>query len=171
MPTVAEIIQIGKFSTYLSANDRGLGALFGARIDPKLPLLIAMETDSIDWQNQFNPTDDTLQGSANYAYKIYGIYGTIAQGIISGGGSGTGVVSDISKPYLIPVLGSQFTNATDYDDARIVGKQLAIFWNDISRYLFVSEFAATGTGITITAVGWDAVANPTYELFIYIIDP
>jgi len=70
--------------------------------------------------------------------------------------------------YLIPITSANFTGANSVNLPAIVGKDLAIYFNDINRYLLESEWEATGTGINILFPGFDASAN-SYQLFIYII--
>jgi hypothetical protein len=70
--------------------------------------------------------------------------------------------------YLIPVTSANFTGAAALNLPPIVGKSLAIFWNDSNRYLNDNEWAPTLTGINILVPGFDASAN-SYKLFIYII--
>jgi len=111
---------------------------------------------------------DELYSAANYLLHLCGSYALTAQAIISGGGGGTGTIVNPTSPYLIPITSADFANATDYNDPRIVGRNLAIFWNDIPRYLNPNEFIYTSTGIEITVPGFDATAND-YTLFIYII--
>jgi hypothetical protein len=72
--------------------------------------------------------------------------------------------------YLIPVTAEQFTDATHYDDADIIGHDLAIFWNNANRYLLPTEWTTTLGGINITAEGFNAVDNPDTYILIYIIN-
>ena len=91
----------------------------------------------------------------------------------SGSGGGSVIPINPTEPfvYLIPITGADFSDATNYNDTRIVGKQLQIFWNDINRYLEADEFENTSTGINILVPGFDASAKPTYSLVIYIVNP
>ena len=172
--TVANTISIGKISSYLASVDIANGALYGERLDTFKPVLLAMETDILDWQNDFDPSDASLQQSANYLYSLCAPYNVEAQGIIDGNNGGTVpiVIPDLPAGgvYLIPIRGSNFTDATHYDDARIALKSIAIFWNDANRYLSASEFSYTATGFDITISGFDATANPQFQFFIYIIN-
>lgn len=89
-PTIAETIQIGDVSIYLSGNDNSLGALFGKRLSsPYSDVEIATITDAIRWQYEGYPTDPTLRGTCNYGLWMFGKYGLQAQYIISGSGGGT----------------------------------------------------------------------------------
>lgn len=74
----------------------------------------------------------------------------------NGGGSGY-------KP--IKITQADFSTATAYNNATIVGASLAIFLNEINRYLQPDEWEATPTGINILIPGFDATA---YEYLIVI---
>lgn len=112
----------------------------------------------------------SLQSTSNYLYYLCGKYALMALAIINGGGGVVGTVVQPNAPYLIPITGADFATATEYNNPAIVGRNLAIFWNDVPRYLFPNEFEYTTTGINITIPGFDATANPGYQLFIYIIN-
>ena len=177
--TVSESIGIGTVSSYLASIDIANGALYGERLDTFLPVLLCMETDVLDWQNEFNPTDISLQQDANYLYSLCAPYNVEAEAILNENNSGStpAIIPDLPSAgvYLIPIKGSDFNlngvpDATHYDDTRIVGKNLAIFWNDVPRYLIAGEFAYTPTGLNILIDGFDAINNPNYEFFIYIIN-
>lgn len=90
IPTIAETIDIGDASVFLSGNDNSKGSLFGKRLaSPTSPVLIAIVTDAIRWEYDTYPTDETLRGSCNYLLWLCGRYRLEAQAAISGGGGGT----------------------------------------------------------------------------------
>lgn len=69
--SVSTIIQIGQASVYIAANDLVVKKMRNQpALDPKRELLLAMESDSINWQYAANPSDTTLQQSANYLYAL-----------------------------------------------------------------------------------------------------
>lgn len=80
------------------------------------------------------------------------------------------------SPYLIPITNEDFLtadeppvpHATIYLNSSLDGKALAIFWNDVPRYLTPTEWQHVPGGIEILVPGFDATAN-AYSLFIYII--
>lgn len=80
------------------------------------------------------------------------------------------------SPYLIPITSEDFKTEDEppvpspnhYPNAALNGKALAIFWNDIPRYLTPDEWDHAGNGINILVDGFDATAN-AYNFFIYII--
>lgn len=94
MPTIlsiAEIIELGDVSTYLSANDTQKKSFFGGNIiQPVPPVQIAMVTDALRWGNESSvQTAATLRNIANYLYWLCGGYQLQAQNIISGPGGGS----------------------------------------------------------------------------------
>lgn len=94
MPTIlsiADIIEIGRASTYLSANYTSKKSLFGGSvIKPTPPVQIAWVTDALDWGNSGGAqTAASLRSTANYALWLYGLFQLQAQGIIFGPGGGS----------------------------------------------------------------------------------
>lgn len=58
--------------------------------------------------------------------------------------------------------GVNFVDATNITDAWLVGKTLAVFYNDIPRYLNDDEFNVTGAGLKILIPDFDGPAtDPT----------
>lgn len=66
---------------------------------------------------------------------------------------------------MIHITHASFTDATNFNHASIVGKDLAIFLNGINRFLESSEWEQTLTGMNILLEGFDATANE-YSIFI-----
>jgi hypothetical protein len=87
--STADKIQIGDVSTYLALSKQLKSGLFGARLDPRLPQMLAMETDAIRWQYDYDNNDSTLLGTSNYLMELCGGEGLKALAIITGGGGGT----------------------------------------------------------------------------------
>jgi hypothetical protein len=169
--SISQIINIAKISEYLSALDKVRSGLFGGGTPENLPNLIYNIRKAVERKyNQLVP-DNSLTNTSNYLLAICGKFGFAAQYISGTGGSivpptpgGTGV-----NPYLIKVVSADFATPTRYNDVRIIGKSLVIFWNDISRYLDPSEFTATSTGVEFLMDGFDASTN-SYTLYIYLLD-
>ena len=89
MQTIPTIINMGKVSTYLCANDTANGSLFGARLDPNLFRLIYIEMRSLAWAYSQSPTYTNIEAVANYNVALYGKYGIKAISILDGGGGGS----------------------------------------------------------------------------------
>lgn len=89
--SIADIIDIGKVSIYLSANYTAKKRLFGGvTIKPVPPVQIAWVTDALEWgYGGGAQTDQSLRQTANYAYWLYGLFQLQAQNIISGPGGGS----------------------------------------------------------------------------------
>ena len=173
MPSVTTILNACPTAVVLAGNEIAKSSLYGQKLDNQLPKKIYAVYFVVNKIYQEDANYTGLTAAANYLWELMGRYGVQAlnyQGTTSGSGTPT-PSNTFTNSYLIRVLGGEFTDETHYDNPKIIGKQLAIFWNDVSRYLLSTEFNLTSTGINITAAGFDAVANPTYELFIYIINP
>lgn len=169
--TVSQKITIGLLSEAYSTIDILKSGLYGGGIDLQLPRKIYCLTKTIQWLYNLSPNDSTLTDTTNYLIAICGKYYLQSQGAISGG-----QIINPNQPtqftYLIPITGADFFDATNYNDPRIVGKSLAIFWNDVNRYIeYPTEFINTSVGINILITGFNAQANPSYSLVIYIINP
>jgi hypothetical protein len=182
--TVAEIISIAKVSGYLVADSIAKGALFGERLDPKWNLRLYLERKAVEWLYNLDDDHEDLAATANYLYALCGGYGRRAAVVVAAGGSGTVILPttvDDASPgdfvYLIPITGADFASATDYHDARLVGEEVQVFWNEANRYLTSSEFSYTATGIRIvddaTGIeGFNATTTHADATFkIYLVHP
>ncbi len=115
---------------------------------------------------QFNLTNPIVNSfyiwvNGTYAAPLY-FDNIVLQGTgpVGGGSGGDGT--------LIKVKSANFTDATHYDNPLIVGKPLAIFFNNVPKYLDDDEWAATGFGINILIDGFDATAND-YTFYIHTL--
>ncbi len=172
---IPDILDIANISEYLCVCDIERGGLYGGGQDLQLPTKIYMVKKNVQWMYDIDPSDSTLRFTANYLYALCNKYVLKAQHTTGGGGSVSPVSPSFGNmiEYLIEVYGGvpDFTNATDYDDTRIVGHNLVIFWNDIPKFLVGGiEWAYTPTGIRILYSGFDAVNN-NYDFKIFIKDP
>lgn len=89
--TIAEIIEIGRATTYLSANYTSRQQLFGGNVTkPAPPVQIAIVTDALDWGNAGGAqTAQSLRSTANYLYWLCGMFQLQAQNAINGPGGGS----------------------------------------------------------------------------------
>jgi hypothetical protein len=168
--TVAQKIQIAQVSLVLVNNDVAAGALFGKRIDTRLPLMLAMETDSVNWQYEHDPSDSTLLETSDYLYSLCK-YSSRARAIINAGGGGqviTPTIPIISNGVnWIRITSADFSNATDYVNTELEGKTFRVFANWIPDYLqpLTQWEYLTGGGVRILIDGFDA---QTYDYELYI---
>jgi hypothetical protein len=186
--TVQQIIDIAKVSGYLVANDTARGALFGQRLDPRWALRLYLERSAVEWMHAHDPAYPTLAATANYLFALCGGYGAQAAVVVASGGGGGILVpsqpasgTDTSLQgdfvYLVPIRGADFADATRYNDPRIAGEEVQVFWNEANRYLTASEFTHTPTGIQIldgpTGIeGFNAKTTHVDATFkIYIVHP
>lgn len=168
MPTIlpiSDIIEIGRVSTYLSANYVAKKGLFGGTvIRPTPPALIAMATDALDWGNAGGAqTTASLRSTANYAYWLFGKFQLDAQNIISGPGggsviptpSGGGAPNDLD----FKVSSTSFikTGETSVSIPQFIGYNV-----DFSRSGIMQNTTNPGDGGTY--YGWNNVTG-LFELF------
>lgn len=109
MPTPAEMIDIGRLSQFLAANDIAKKGLYGGGVDLNLPRKIYMIRKNLEWLYDLDSSDETLQATANYLYALCGRYALAAQNI----SGGSGVVSPINpiappSPYYFLVDATTF---------------------------------------------------------------
>lgn len=172
--TVAQKLNIAEISQYLCNLDIMKGSLYANGIDYLHPLKIMSARKSVQNRYDRNPTDTTLEATSNYMLSLCYKWLTAAQIINAGGGStSSGVVQVIKSP--LPITGADFATSTAWNGTNTDGitirstYTLQIFWNDIQRFLQEgTEWNRTSSGFNITLSGFDASANPTYSLYVYI---
>jgi hypothetical protein len=84
--SISDKINIGKVSAHRASLDVLNSALYGRKLDPRLPLMLQIETDAIEWRYLVAPTDVTLIATTNYLIELCGNYGAEAQTLVAGGG-------------------------------------------------------------------------------------
>jgi len=169
MPSITEIINIAKISQYLATLRIEKGGLWASGTNLFLPRLLYMVRKNVEWAYGNDTDYEDIQLTANYLFTLCAPFNAQAAYILANGSTGTNVspINPGLGTYLIPIDSSDFTNATEYDNPLIVGRQLEIFWNDIQRYLTTSEYGMTSTGIEILVSGFDSTAaNYTFKIYI-----
>jgi hypothetical protein len=188
MYTPQAILDIARVSQYMVANDQQRRGLLSGGTDPRWSRMLYVEKGSLEWILGLSPSHATVEKTAYYVYALCGKWALLAQaamraaGVVPGGGTtsdgsvinpetGSAVAFDFE--YLIPIKGTDFATATTYNDTRIVGHSLQVFWNEVNRYLeWGSEIGYTDTGIEILIDGFDAATTHSDATFkIYIKDP
>jgi hypothetical protein len=176
-PSAEQVIEIASLSQMLAANEFEKLGLLGGGLDKRHARMLYVERKSLEWMYGLSSSEETLIKVSNYVYALCGMFGLKAQYLINTGTAGviTPVIAaaGFSFDYLIPVGAADFDSATTYDDPRIVGKSIVVFWNNIPRYLVAGEWDYTATGIEILIDGFDATA-PEYadaQFYIYIVNP
>ena len=147
--TIAEIIEVGDVSIYLSSNDNSKGSLFGKRLSsPYSSVEIDVVTDAVRWGNEDDGDDIdntvALRSTANYLLWMCGKYGQQAQYIISGAGGGTVIPGQsVSRPepldFIVSASSVIITGATGATLSAFIG------WN--------LNFSRGGIGQNTTDVG------------------
>lgn len=93
--TFADKIKIGYLSAYLANVESLKASLFGAKLDPRLPLMLQMETEAVDWMYQLSPNDSSLTSTVNYLYELCGGFAAKSTTILtSGGGAVTPIAAN-----------------------------------------------------------------------------
>lgn len=83
--TPTSSINLGKICQVLAVNDRGVqNAIMGKQLDERLPIMMYNERKAVEWVNNTNPSDPTLQGMSNYLYSLLYQYLPAAQGRLAG---------------------------------------------------------------------------------------
>lgn len=157
MPTVSNIIDIAKLSQAYCLLEIKKQGLNGGGIDLKLPRKLYNIRKSVEWLYLLSPSNVTLQTTANYLYALCAPFNLRAEFVISQGGSGTPItpVGEVVTP--ITISGSDFANATDWNNTGYAGKNVVVFSNGIARYLtYGQEWVYISTGIRITMPGFDS---------------
>jgi hypothetical protein len=83
MYTPVQVIRIAKVSQYLAENDIDKKGLYGGGMDLLLPKKLYSIRKNVSWMYQMNPSDSSLQATANYLLALCGRYGAAAQAILS----------------------------------------------------------------------------------------
>ena len=166
MPTNAEILQYAPIASYLAANDVRKNVLFNnfSRLNPILPQQIYAIYFLVKKIYDIDPNYSGMTPVCWYLWEIMGRYGVAAQGI-SGGGGYTPTPTPVQN-YPIYITQANFTTSTFYPNTKIFGSNILVFWNEVNRYLLPTEFTVSSTGLTITAVGFDAQSGFDVNLVI-----
>lgn len=161
IPTIPQIINIGKATTFLMANDVGKSVLFGQRlVKPTSPVLIAYVTAALSWQYDAVPATTTLTGTGNYLLWLCGRYRLEASSYTGGGGSVIPITPGGQNDFPFWAFSSSFeSDGVTLLDSRLNGVNIAIFINEFSQQWLgagFGYFVYVEGGIEITIPGFDA---------------
>lgn len=161
MPTVPEIIDIRPIAQYLATIDIPKKGLYGGGTDVNLPRKIYLIGKSVQRIFDNDPTDDTLELTANFLYTLLGIYGLKAMVVEESAGTVSpvqpGPVSGILFPFYIHSSDFESDGVT-YLNTKIVGVNISLFINEYVQQFFPGthfNYVPSG-GFVITAPGFDA---------------
>jgi hypothetical protein len=185
MPTNAVIIQNTPVACYLAANAIEKNRIKGRGfLDDKLAIKLRIVYRFVKKIYDLDPLHDGMFAACNYMWELCGAFGVMALGITgttSGGGQITPItpIAPFNFLYLIPITASDFATPTNYNDSRIAGKELQVFWNNVDRYLEIgTELIYTPTGFSVFID--DGLGNNSFNAFttnsdaefkIYIVHP
>lgn len=145
MLSIADTINVGKASIYLSVNAVAKGTLFGGKLTPNSPITIAMVTSALSWGNDGGQDAEDLRGLANYAYWVYGKYGLQAQyiiGVSSGGGTvvpGTITHAANRQDFIVSASSYLVTGATSATLTDMIGFNIDFVRGGISQSTVTTE--------------------------------
>lgn len=176
MPTPNATIQIAKLSQAYCLIEIKKQGLDGGGIDLKLPRKLFNIRRSVQWLYGLDPTDSTLQSTANYLYALCAPFNLKAQFILNQGGGG-GTVTPVTpgtSPSPIEFIVSD-TSAIITDNNTLLittfaGYNLLFIRNNIPQSqiddggTYFTWIKATGS---FTCVG-TAVAGELFQLYPYI---
>jgi hypothetical protein len=134
--TVSNIIDVAKISMYLSTLDVEKGSLFGQRVVPDTPQILANEIFGIEYWYNLDPSDSSLIETSNYLYALCRGYNLQAQQISGTGGTITPVnPTQIPNPYIFEVSASSIvpTGATSATLTAFIGFNVLFVRNGIPQ--------------------------------------
>lgn len=173
MYTIPQTLTQAQVSQYLAQLQLNSDAIYSGTLDKRMANMIYTERKSVLWAYNANPSDPTLVSTVNYLIWLCGTFRLMAIAIIAGGTGGQPITPTPPSPTgdnFIPITGANFTDATNYDNSEIVGKNIDVFYNDINRFLVAGEYAPTSLGLEILIPGFDALTtniNTVLKIFIY----
>lgn len=163
--TTAERINIGRLSGLYTSNELAGGRLIGGQIDKRLPNLIYAVTQGLVWMNELSSSAADLDLVGNYLISICR-HSSKAEGVLAlnNGGTVAPITPSTGAASVFPIRinSADFSTATEYNDTRILGKNLMIFVDQVNQQWLNSgagNFAYTLTGIQLLIPGFDATAN------------
>lgn len=161
LPTIPEVISIGKATIFLMSNDYQKGALFSPRLVKKYsPVLIAYVTAALEWEYESTPSNSTLRGTANYLMWLTGRYRLEASSYTGGGGSVIPITPGGQTKFPFWVFSSDFeSDGVTILDPRFEGANVALFINEFSQQWLgagLGYFIYVDGGIEITIAGFSA---------------
>lgn len=108
-PDVSLYIQYGQVSGFLAANDKAEKRLFqGAALANDLPSLLEIVTESVEWLNDLDSSDETLNDTSLYLYALCGRYRIEAATIINAGNTGNIINPSTGQNVTIATPNPQF---------------------------------------------------------------
>jgi hypothetical protein len=155
--SISDKINIGRVSAHLASVDVLNSALYGRKLDPRLPLMLQIETDAIEWRYLVSPTDITLIATTNYLIELCGNYGNTAQTLIAGGGGGTVITPVTPSGYIyvslvFTVSATDLGNGTPYDGSFVWVNPIFIGAQQLSYLIIDNTIETNGLGFTLDTV-------------------
>lgn len=173
--TPAQILEIAELSISLATTDTLKGQLFSPRINPKLFIILDMETAALRWAYNQSSAYPNIQWVANYVYDLCGVYALRARYALNPGGT---PVIPVTPGGDDDCNGVEYITSPDFEaDGKTVsrpdwaGKQIKIFWNNIPKFIKegVDWIYIVGGGFEIIIPGFNATASgPDEDVEMYV---
>lgn len=164
---INSIITYAKISQYLAANDISKDYLFkGRSLVPKLSRLIYIVRKQVENRYNNDPSDSTLDATANYLYALCGKYINRAKLIVGSGG--TGVIINPSNNVISTIFSRNIEFRIGDVGAPMVEGETSI----VLSYPFVLNASAVVTldGVDLPIAASDRISfTPTYGLLTLTI--
>ena len=164
---INSIITYAKISQYLAANDISTNNMFkGRSLVPKLSRLIYIVRKQVESRYNLDPTDSTLDATANYLYALCGKYINRAKLIVGSGGTGT--IINPANQVISTILSRNIEFRIGDVGAPMVAGETSIVLN----YPFVLNASAVVTldGVDLPIGASDRISFiPTYGLLTLTI--
>lgn len=137
MPTVAEIVSSYPIAQYLAANSINKQGLYGGGVNNQLPEKIYNIGRSVERTYNDDPSDDTLQETANYLWTLCGRFGLEALVVAQASGSVSPVTPTSSLPLPITFFVSASslipTGSNSVTISSFIGYNLAFNRNNVPQ--------------------------------------
>lgn len=169
--SLLEILQLAKIAQYLSFNDKANKCfLKGGTLDNRLPVMISMERNIIQWTYDTDPVDSTLRATSSYLYDLLGIYALQAQNILNNLSQAAPVVSGPSNAsanvgqnasFTISVVSSLSYVIAWYKNGILIVGETGLTYTLTSAQLADSGAAFYATATSPAGTGLSATATLT----------
>lgn len=169
--TVSQILDVAKISMYLSTLDIEKGSLFGQRVVPETPQILANEIFGIEYWYNLDPSDPSLIETSNYLYALCRGYNLQAQQI-----SGTGGVispvnpTQIPNPYIFEVSPTSIvpTGATSATLTAFIGFNVLFVRNGIPQStlnLNGDSYFSWNKNLGLLTIHPAAIQNEVFQIY------
>lgn len=153
--TIPEIIEIGKLSAHLSQIDVLKSSLFGRKLDPRLPLMLNMESDSVEWE-YLVPQMGAIAATGSIEITNLGLVGDTINVKVSG--VSVGIYTRLSTDTDIPTLAASIAANLSY---------LGFTFIASGNFINVTALSALGSSVngalTVEITNYSRIFDYTFD--------